>query len=170
VHHTRKAEADDPMDLISGTLGLTGSVDGALVLKRDRADADAVLHITGRDIEDETDLALRWDQSTATWSVKGNADDYRRSQVRTRVIDLLRRVEGPLTPREVSEMLGMPYENIRKVMHKMHGDTELVRDGGDNRLGFKYTVASHPIPTIPTNPSEHPEANEIAQGVDDVPF
>ena len=46
IHHLRKADAiDDPMDMISGSTGLTGSVDGSLVLTRTRGEADATLHI-----------------------------------------------------------------------------------------------------------------------------
>src|SRR5207253_7377003 len=41
VHHTRKMEGEDPFDLISGSLGLTGAADGAWVLKRSRGGADA---------------------------------------------------------------------------------------------------------------------------------
>ena len=41
VHHTRKATADDPVELVSGTLGLTGGVDGVMVLRRQRGQADA---------------------------------------------------------------------------------------------------------------------------------
>ena len=33
VHHTRKMEADDSFDMISGTNGLLGAADGAFVLK-----------------------------------------------------------------------------------------------------------------------------------------
>ena len=34
LHHTRKMEADDPLDQVSGTLGLVGSADTTLVLDR----------------------------------------------------------------------------------------------------------------------------------------
>jgi hypothetical protein len=49
VHHLRKAEADDPFDTISGTLGLTGAPDSILVLRRDGAGGYS-LHGTGRDM------------------------------------------------------------------------------------------------------------------------
>ena len=32
VHHLREMESDDPLDMIHGSAGLTGGVDGALVL------------------------------------------------------------------------------------------------------------------------------------------
>ena len=35
VHHLRKADSDDAFDTVSGTLGLTGSVDSVIVLRRE---------------------------------------------------------------------------------------------------------------------------------------
>jgi RecA-family ATPase len=46
VHHLRETESDDPLDMIHGSAGLTGGVDGALVLKRRRGDADAFCTLT----------------------------------------------------------------------------------------------------------------------------
>lgn len=34
VHHVRKMDADDPLDTVSGTTGLTGAADTVLVLNR----------------------------------------------------------------------------------------------------------------------------------------
>ena len=66
VHHLREAESDDSLDMITGSVGLTGGVDGALVLKRKRGQADVYLHVDGRDIENPTELALKFDQNAAT--------------------------------------------------------------------------------------------------------
>ncbi len=53
VHHLRKAMDSDPFNMISGSTGLNGCVDGMLVLKKDkRCGGLAVLYATGRDIED----------------------------------------------------------------------------------------------------------------------
>lgn len=49
VHHTRKAASGDFVDDLSGTLGLAGSADYVLVLRRPRQSNDATLQITGRD-------------------------------------------------------------------------------------------------------------------------
>jgi RecA-family ATPase len=80
VHHLRKLDADDPLDEVSGSTGLSGGADGVLVLKRDRGRADAFLHVTGREIEEEAELALRWDSGLASWTLMGDAEEYRVSQ------------------------------------------------------------------------------------------
>ena len=50
VTNLRKMRGDDPLDLVSGTMGLTGAADNILVLMRSRGSADATLHVTGRPI------------------------------------------------------------------------------------------------------------------------
>ena len=50
VHHTRKEGAEDVFNTISGTNGLMGAADGALILYKDKRTAsDAVLEAVGRD-------------------------------------------------------------------------------------------------------------------------
>ena len=50
VHHTRKEGAEDIFNMISGTNGLMGAADGALLLHKDKRTAsDAVLEVVGRD-------------------------------------------------------------------------------------------------------------------------
>ena len=54
VHHTRKQQADDKFDTISGTNGLLGAADGAFVLSKGKRTANAAtLDITGRDQQDQ---------------------------------------------------------------------------------------------------------------------
>jgi hypothetical protein len=70
VHHTRKAEADDFIDSVSGTHGLAGSVDFVLVLKRKRLSNDAILSVTGRDIP-EAEYALHAEDGML-WRLDGD--------------------------------------------------------------------------------------------------
>lgn len=54
VHHTRKMEAEDSFDMISGTNGLLGAADGAFIMqKKRRTDNTALLDIVGRDQPDQ---------------------------------------------------------------------------------------------------------------------
>lgn len=77
VHHTRKAGANDPFAMISGTTGLSGGVDGSLVLlKPDRQDHHAILYATGRDTQDMA-MDLLFDEDTTTWKFIGFAESER---------------------------------------------------------------------------------------------
>ena len=52
IHHLRKMNDDDPMNMISGTTGISGATDSNFVLKeRRRGSGEATLYCTGRDIE-----------------------------------------------------------------------------------------------------------------------
>ena len=67
VHHTRKMEAEDSFDMISGTNGLLGAADGAFVLKKKkRTDRSATLSLVGRDQQDQ-ELKLEFDQEKCFW-------------------------------------------------------------------------------------------------------
>lgn len=54
VHHTRKQQAEDKFDMISGTNGLLGAADGAFLLQKERRTSNtAMLDISGRDQQDQ---------------------------------------------------------------------------------------------------------------------
>lgn len=125
VHHLRETESDDPLDMIHGSAGLTGGVDGALVLKRRRGDADAYLHIDGRDIEEPTELALEFDHAAATWAIKGEADDYRRGKLRNAILKVLSDADEPMGPQEISDALDEKYENVKQRIYQMSKDGEV---------------------------------------------
>jgi hypothetical protein len=112
-------------------MGLTGGADGALVLNRERGRADAYLYVTGRDIEEEKELALLWDSTTATWKIVGDAEEYRNSLERQEVEGCLRTLGESAGPKEVSETLGKPYNNVKQLMWKMgnYGDLRSVGGG-----------------------------------------
>ena len=73
VHHLRKATDNDPFNMISGSTGLNGCVDGMLVLKKDkRCGGKAVLYATGRDIED---CELTLTRQGACWVLTDERED-----------------------------------------------------------------------------------------------
>lgn len=73
VHHTRKCSDSDPFNMISGSTGISGCVDGSMVLiENKRGIRNAKLYCVGRDIENqEINLVFensRWkvvDEATA---------------------------------------------------------------------------------------------------------
>ena len=77
VHHLRKTKDADPFNMISGTTGISGCVDGSFVLiKSNRAEHKATLYCTGRDIEDKKiELEFRNKRWTVTDEVEPKAPD-----------------------------------------------------------------------------------------------
>ncbi|MCM1168293.1 MAG: helicase RepA family protein [Ruminococcus sp.] len=65
VHHTRKCRDNDPFNMISGTTGISGCVDGSMVMiEKQRGSGEAVLHCVGRDIEN---LELHLKRNGSRW-------------------------------------------------------------------------------------------------------
>lgn len=75
VHHTRKQEASDIMDMISGTTGIMGCADGAMVLERPlRRVPRGSISMTGRDFQDAK-ISLTQNPETMCWEFAGYTDE-----------------------------------------------------------------------------------------------
>lgn len=67
IHHLRKAPDSDPFNMVSGSTGIIGAVDSIYVLeKQKRVENAAILHITGRDIED-LQIKLSFERDPPVW-------------------------------------------------------------------------------------------------------
>lgn len=65
---------DDPLNMISGTTGISGATDSSFVLKPDkRGSGRATLYCTGRDIE-YRELLLEFKKDTRTWELIENVE------------------------------------------------------------------------------------------------
>ena len=122
LHHTRKMEADDPIDTISGTLGLAGCADTALVVNR--SSQGTTLYIRGRDIE-EAEHAITFDKHTCRWTILGVAAEVRRSGERARILEALTGAAHSMGPSDIAAATGMKNENVRFLLHKMVTDGEV---------------------------------------------
>ena len=69
VHHTRKQQAEDKFDMISGTNGLLGAADGVFLMQKiQRLKPSASVSISGRDQPDQV-LTLQRDPETLCWEL-----------------------------------------------------------------------------------------------------
>ncbi len=67
VHHLRKTKDADPFNMISGTTGLSGCVDGSFVLSESkRGSRNAILYCVGRDIEN-CEIELKFNSENHRW-------------------------------------------------------------------------------------------------------
>lgn len=76
IHHTRKmVDPTDPFNNLSGSVGVMGALDCAMVISKDkRNDKEATLHITGRDME-SMELKIQFNRKTFQWECIGTAED-----------------------------------------------------------------------------------------------
>ncbi len=145
IHHVRKMGADDPLEMVSGTNGLTGAADAILILNRDSQ--GCTLCGRGRDLE-EFDRAVQFDRETCRWRALGEASEVRRSDERTEILNQLATagVDG-LTPADVADLAGMPRNNAKQLLFKMAKAGEVSRGA---RRG-SYVHPDHDA-TTPHNP------------------
>jgi hypothetical protein len=130
VHHSRKMSGEDVLDEVSGTTGITAVADSVLVLKRERGQADASLFLTGRDLEQERELALKWDPVISGWNIIGDAAEYRQSAERKAIKELVTQYPEGVTPSEAAPALGKTVNAAKFLMWKMGQDGELRNLGG----------------------------------------
>jgi hypothetical protein len=136
-HHLRKAEAEDPFDTISGTLGLTGCPDTIMIIYRESG--GVVLAAKGRDIE-EINKAAKFDRGTCLWTITGDADQVRLSAERIAVVKALEEAAGePLTPQQIASETQMRVANVKMLLRSM------VKDGIVAKRGYgKYHLPGAP--------------------------
>ena len=92
-------EAEDPLDTVSGTLGLAGCADTVLVLNR--SSQGTTLYVRGRDIE-EAEHAVSFDKQSCRWTILGNASDVQRSNERGRILTVLEDATELLGPQDLA--------------------------------------------------------------------
>jgi DNA-binding CsgD family transcriptional regulator len=131
VHHLRKTTSCDVLDEVTGSIGMTGAVDGTLILKRERGQMEGSLLVTGRAIEREQQLTLSFDAAAALWTLVGNAEEVGRTRARQEILELLRE-QGPdgMSPREIAESLQKNYHTTRSLLRKMEDTGEVRRSAG----------------------------------------
>jgi hypothetical protein len=134
AHHTRKADADDVFDTVSGTLGLTGAADTILVLSK--RSGKVVLHARGRDIE-ESETALQFDGSSGRWITLGAAADVLVSDERSRIIAALDDAPAPMSPKELMLATGGTSRNaIDLMLFKMVKEGQIKKASRGKYVGY----------------------------------
>lgn len=129
IHHLRKMNDDDPMNMISGTTGISGATDSNFVLRKNkRGGSSAALYCTGRDIEYQ-ELALEFDGQTHIWNLSSTNAPARQEPQDEIIVSLsafLREHSSfSGTATELAEVLG-PYSQsplLPNVLVKKSSDT-----------------------------------------------
>jgi hypothetical protein len=160
LHHTRKAEASDYMDEVSGTQGLNGAADATLILKRGRGSADATLNVAGRDIE-EASYAMSFAADLGAWQMlDGPAGDYEMGDTRRDIMRYLR-TAGSSTPKAIAEGLELNHNTVKVTVGRMSRDGQLATDGRGGYTAAPVTSDTPLSPVTPVTPVTH---DRLGQG------
>ena len=140
VHHTRKQQAGDKFEMISGTTGLLGCADGAFLLQKEkRTDLSATLEIVGRDQPDQK-LHLTRDPEKLTWQL-----DHAETELWKKPLDpLLCRIAGVISETNsvwsgsATELVALLNEDIQPNILTRRLNVK----AGEllNEYGIEYTV------------------------------
>lgn len=145
VHHVRKAGSEDFLAEVSGTNGIAGAADATLVLKRARGQADGVLYVTGRDV-DENEYALSFDPASGAWCLlDGPADEHQTTDTRAAILRYLRTHPGS-GPRAIANGTGLGESNVKKTCRRMADEGLLTTDAAS-----RYSLPD-PSPVSPMSP------------------
>ncbi|MFF5229987.1 AAA family ATPase [Dactylosporangium sp. NPDC000521] len=153
VHHIRKAGTEDFLEAVSGTNGIAGAADATLVLKRPRGEADGVLHVTGRDV-DEAEYALAFQPASGAWTMlDGPAGDHAMGETRATIVRWLRGNPGS-SPKVIAEKTGIKPDLVKKTLQRMLGAGQVAADaGGRYRLpGAAGDTHAEGVPGVPGVP------------------
>lgn len=148
VHHTNKGEHSDFMNSVSGTQGVTGACDAVLVLSRARGERDAIISVSGRDLEQEAEYAMsmndgRWElMGGSLEAARDNAQEVRRAQresdnekrygdMSRLILQTLRDSDSPLAAKSVAEAVGIPNDKAGTYLRRLEkaGKAEKVERG-----------------------------------------
>ncbi|MCZ4096005.1 AAA family ATPase [Streptomyces sp. H39-C1] len=129
VHHVRKMASEDFLAEVSGTNGIAGAADATLVLKRARGQADGILHVTGRDV-DEAEYALQFQSDSGAWHMlDGPVTDHTVGDTRAAILRFVRANPGA-KPKDVAAGLpGVDVETVRRTCSRMAADGQVTKDG-----------------------------------------
>jgi hypothetical protein len=129
MHHTKGA-SDDFTDDVSGTLGLVGSVDTVITLKRTRNTNTGTLSVTGRDVEE---MVYSLTFVDGLWKADGGELAAAASKVTERKLSekmraVLQRVNtrAQTTAPDIVANLGINDSTARQYLHRLADEHGLI--------------------------------------------
>ncbi|MFF9767473.1 AAA family ATPase [Streptomyces sp. NPDC014636] len=166
VHHVRKAGSDDFLTEVSGTNGIAGAADATLVLKRARGQADGILHVTGRDV-DEAEYALSFQPASGAWHLlDGPVTDHTVSDTRATILRYVRAHPGAKPKDMASELPQVDIDTIRRTCNRMADAGQLSKDASGRYYpdtetrtqGSQEVSALSGCPVVP--PDQHKQSGQ----------
>ena len=126
-HHLRKAPADDFVNSVGGSTAIAATADTVLVLRRGRSSHDAILDVTGRDVEEKS-IAMRFNGDLYRWEALGDSARVQKTDERQAIFEVLEEADEPLGPKEIAERVnGSSPQSVRHLVLRMEQDGAILK-------------------------------------------
>lgn len=139
VHHLRKMEASDPMNMVSGSAGITGAADLVWVFTRkNRSAMKAEVQAMGKDVSDSKYI-LEWDADYHQWNCVDFIDAEAESTASALIKEVFVKSPGKgFLASELVDMLKLSRQHIKRTLNSLYEDDYLIRKKGKNNTQIFY--------------------------------
>lgn len=151
IHHARKSSGEDSIDVVQGSITISGVADGLLILRsfqgeEKRASLDVIL----KDAEIPKRVVLKLDHKLI-WDVEGTFDQVSTEKLSKRILDLL--ADGDATTTKIAMTFNEPYETVRKSLRRLEveGKIQSKQLGNGRSSGNIYCLSQKNVPIGKTN-------------------
>lgn len=132
-HHMRKAlPLDDPLDAVSGSVGVVAVPDNVITLTGIRGEPEAVLGVYSR-TQSSHEYMIKFD--TGQWYLVGDAAEQKVSKERLDILKLFMIFGKDLKPSEIAKELGKTVKTIWYLIGKLEEEGYVI-----NTVYGKYTI------------------------------
>jgi predicted transcriptional regulator len=101
-------------------IGINATADCTLTLRRKRGADEAIISVTGRDVEDFI-YTIKWDKNNCTWEITGN-EELRPyiSESQQEIIDFLYLEKRDVTTAEIIKKTGKTKQSINNTLKRLN--------------------------------------------------
>ncbi len=169
VHHKKKGGAADWMDSTSGTNGLNGSADFTILIERARGETEAIIRVTGRDVNEGEYAAIADD---GHWTIAGDSLAEASQAARqaaaaiglsedcARIVEYVTHNPG-VGPSAIADALDLDGQNVRVYLGRLTAQGWLTKPERGRYMPVT-SVTSSPV----TNNHPTPPVRGVSEGSD----
>ena len=126
-HHRKSNGANaDVIDDVMGATSKAAVADAALGIYRERGKTEAVLRVTGRDVED-SETAIKFDPLTGCWQMVGDASGVRTESVQADILTAISELGSKATIKQVADWLRRDKSNTFREIQELVAKGKLTR-------------------------------------------
>jgi hypothetical protein len=139
LHHMSKTQRQDSADGILGSVGIHGSVDATLLLKR--SPASRVIESQQRYGIDIQPTTLTFDSETGWIEVGLPEAEVETERLSNDIVEYLSFQDGSVTEKEISDAIGGKTETKRRALRTLVESNQIQREGrGGRGDAYRYHV------------------------------